>query len=256
VELESRVYKLVIAGDGGIGKTTLTKVFCNNEYLDQIMTIGVDLHSKVAYLKGVKQDLQIWDLSGQTQFRFMLEDFVRMANGVILGFDCTNVQSFLNLLEWFELIRSIEPDAPIYLIATKRDRDYHLALNAERAMQFVSDHKLLGFSETSAKDYLNVDIPFRRLFEHINQLPVNSSALVFKGEEQERFIHTPFTPLKALNATKTEPVTSLEALNQSKAAQQLPSNLCPHCKTPLRASQIKLKQSGKKILCHNCLNLV
>lgn len=244
----SKVLKFVIAGDGAVGKTTLTKVFCNNKYIDQIMTLGVDLHSKEAVINDTRHTLQIWDLSGQVQFRFMLEDFVRLANGVIIAFDASRESSFQNLPTWVDLIRSVEPDAPTILIATKIDLGYHPNLNRDLAMSFMRSHNLIGFVETSAKQHSNVDVPFRRLLEYHNKLKPDTVSIVFEGEEQRQFFRTeppspapPPTPEQNLQQTPQVPV-------------QL--NVCPYCATPLRSSQIKLKQTGKRVLCQNCLELI
>ena len=64
------------------------------------MTIGIDIHSKDVILDGHKIALQIWDISGQEQFKFLISDFVIGANGVILAYDRTRPESFVNLDYW------------------------------------------------------------------------------------------------------------------------------------------------------------
>ena len=54
----AKIFKVAIVGDGGVGKTTLTKVFCDNPYVDQIMTIGIDVHVKTAVVNGYPQTLK------------------------------------------------------------------------------------------------------------------------------------------------------------------------------------------------------
>ena len=188
-----RVLKLVIIGDGGVGKTTLTKVFCENTYVDQIMTIGIDIHTKESVVNGQKTTLQIWDISGQSQFKFLLSDFIRSANGVVLAFECARKETFLNLDEWIELIRTYEPNVPIFLIATKLDEGYDPALSKETIMEFIKRKNLIGFEETSAKARTNIEVPWKRLIEHFLGFEPDSVPLLFLNPKKQLQPATPAT---------------------------------------------------------------
>ena len=335
-----RVLKLVIIGDGGIGKTTLTKVFCENTYLDQIMTIGIDIHTKESVVNGQKTTLQIWDISGQSQFKFLLSDFIRSANGVVLAFDCSRKLTFLNLDEWIELIRTYEPNVPIFLIATKLDEGYDPALSKETIAEFIQRKNLIGFEETSAKAHMNVEIPWKRLIEHFLGFAPDSVPLIFSPAEKKLQPATSTTPTREapsvkpisplppapkpeipVNPTATpkpiaipltssmssptpsnlpspmsspspvmprpktipKPVDSPSPMSPPSPVMSHPTNLpshadspspgnapatgvesrssnvmmkCPHCNTPFRESQIKLKMEGKQVFCRGCLKLV
>jgi len=264
----SRVLKFVIIGDGGVGKTTLTKVFCTGQFIDQIMTIGIDIHTKDSIVKGERVTLQIWDISGQIQFKFLLPDFIRNANGVILAFDCTSNTSFLNLKEWLQLIRSKEPNAPIFLIATKIDEEYDPILNIDEIRVFKEAQGLIGFEETSAKLNLNVEIPFKRLLEYIYQAKPDEIPISFIGfEERSDYIESKIsipqepdiiTEIAPNTEKSTEDLTN--SLNQPLLKEKLKSNnfitQCPHCNAPLRNSQIKLKADGKEVFCQNCMSII
>ncbi|NVM30907.1 MAG: GTP-binding protein [Candidatus Helarchaeota archaeon] len=253
----SKVLKFVIGGDGGIGKTTLVKSLCTNEFVDQIMTIGVDIHSKDVTVNGTKVNLQVWDLSGQDQFRFLLDSFTHGANGIILGFDCSRPSSFLNLTKWLEIFRSTCSKAPILLIATKLDKGYHLTLSREMAQEYIKTHDLIGFIETSSKEFWNVYTPFRRLLEHHHDLEPDIVPIIFEGEkERPKKEEEPV----ALDATYKEPDT-LDATNLTVEYQKVSNSsnaitCCPQCNTPLRDSQIKLKKARINVTCHNCLILI
>jgi small GTP-binding protein len=163
-----RVYKIIVAGDGGIGKTTLLKKFCDGEYKEnQRLTIGMSIFVKLAKIDSKKVSLQIWDFGGQNQFRFLLNTYVSGAIGAILGFDMKRRKSFLDLKKWIELLRSFNPNIPIVLIATKNDLGYHPTLSPEAAKNFVRANDLLTFTETSSKENYNVEKPFKLLLKHI-----------------------------------------------------------------------------------------
>jgi small GTP-binding protein len=250
----ARVLKVVIIGTGGIGKTTLTKVFCNNEYIDQIMTIGIDIHTKYAMWGGKKIILQIWDISGQNQFKFLLPDFIRRANAAILGYDRTRLSSFQDLDYWLETLRQHEPTIPIFLISTKADREYHPSVSPEMGEQYTLTHNLIGFAETSAKDHYNVDVAFRKLVEHFLRIRGSSPPLIFLG---------PTGQPDPISASQSAPI--LNTSNNSEISAPIPSAMdretsffteCPHCATPLRETQIKLQMNGTRILCQNCFQYI
>ncbi|MHA1265810.1 MAG: Rab family GTPase [Candidatus Helarchaeota archaeon] len=256
---DTKVLKMVIVGSGGIGKTTLTKVFCDNEYVDQIMTIGIDIHTKEALLWGEKKIvLQIWDISGQGQFRFLFPDFVKSANGAILAFDRTSPASFRELSEWLSLLRTHEPGIPVFLIATKADLEYADALNQEMARQFAITHQLVGFEETSAKLPLNVDVPFRRLLEYHHRIEFGSDAIIFLGPTVEPEVPTTTMkeepPVIEVSHDSGSQVISREVKFHAHS-NTIPSR-CPNCQEPLRESQIKLLRNGTRVLCQYCFHYI
>ncbi len=163
-----KVYKILIAGDGGIGKTTLLKILCYNQYFgSQKITIGNEIFLKKGKIKGKDVFFQIWDLSGQERFRFLLDGFIKGAVGAILGFDVRRRQSFINLKKWLGMLRDQNSEMPIILIGTKKDIGYHPTLRPEMAKEFIKQHDLKGFVEVSSKDNLNVELPFRLLVKEI-----------------------------------------------------------------------------------------
>ena len=63
-------YKVVLAGEGAVGKTTLINRFVTGSFsTDYKATIGVQIFSKKLFIKGQEINLQIWDIAGQTLFR-------------------------------------------------------------------------------------------------------------------------------------------------------------------------------------------
>lgn len=84
------VYKLVVAGEGGVGKTTLIIRYCEGIFKhDTRTTVGVGFASKEVQLHGESIKLQIWDFGGEERFRFILPAYCKGANAAILAFDST-----------------------------------------------------------------------------------------------------------------------------------------------------------------------
>lgn len=174
----------MIAGDGGVGKTTLMKVFCDQEYMDQMITIGIDIHSKIAIVNDDEYYLQIWDFSGQEQFRFLMNSFVQGSYGAILAFECSRYTSFINLPQWINILRSENSELPIFLIATKVDKAYHPLIKHNMISEIIEKYNLVGFEETSSKNEINIHIPFKKILENIFGLIPKKSEIIFKNKEK------------------------------------------------------------------------
>ncbi len=250
-DIRPEVFKIIIGGDGGIGKTTLLKVICGEEFANQNMTIGFEIYSKKVFFNGSKLVLQIWDLSGQDHFRFLLPDYFKGAHGVVLGFDMSRRSSFLNLRTWMSILMSKCPDAPVILIATKSDLGYHPTLNHMMAEEFVEKFKLVEFIEVSSKNSLNLDKPFTRLVEIIKGLPPGATKITFRTpEEIAGTCEIAKSPLPEISKSIEETSEPLESQTTNQSSH------CPYCNNPLSESQIRLIQADKRVLCQNCYKMI
>ena len=109
--------KILMLGDGGIGKTTLVTRVATGEVSDGKLTILLDNHCITQFGEG----LSIFDFGGQKQFRLLLEDdptILRGASCILLCFDLSRFTTFKNLFYWLEIIRN-SPRVPIILVGTK-----------------------------------------------------------------------------------------------------------------------------------------
>ncbi|KRZ14660.1 Ras and EF-hand domain-containing -like protein [Trichinella zimbabwensis] len=95
-----RVFKVVVAGDSGVGKTCFLDRLCNNRFNPGIRsTIGIDFHMKILKVEDQLIALQLWDTAGQERFRSITKQYFRKADAVILMFDLVSVSSFTSVLE-------------------------------------------------------------------------------------------------------------------------------------------------------------
>jgi len=142
--VRKNAFKIVVAGDGAVGKTTVGKrisgKFNINENLT--MTPGVDFHNlKIQSYETI--DCQIWDLGGQEQFRYFQDDFFNSATVVVLVFAANMFHSFMNLKSWVSLI-SKELLEKTYLIANKIDAD-NRSVPKEKGLEFANKHNMTYF---------------------------------------------------------------------------------------------------------------
>jgi len=117
------IYKIIVAGEGGVGKTTLINRYATGTFdVDTRMTIGVGF---LVFETNGKLDetikLQVWDFGGEQRFRFLLPTYCNGAQGVILAFDLTSISTLLNLYDWIKLIKERTKNPVVLLIGTKND---------------------------------------------------------------------------------------------------------------------------------------
>ncbi|MBY9019015.1 MAG: GTP-binding protein, partial [Candidatus Lokiarchaeota archaeon] len=83
------IYKILVVGDGGIGKSTMIQRLITGKYIEQKITIGTDLASWSIEIGNLVIKLQIWDFAGERRFRFFLPNYSRGADGCLLCYDIT-----------------------------------------------------------------------------------------------------------------------------------------------------------------------
>ncbi|KAJ3596441.1 hypothetical protein NHX12_002848 [Muraenolepis orangiensis] len=156
----SPIYRLVLAGDAGSGKSSFLLRLTLNEFKgDMQTTLGVDFQMKKMLVDGERTTLQIWDTAGQERFRCIARSYFRKANGVLLLYDVTSESSYLNVRAWVEQIQeSTDGQIPMCIIGNKVDlRDEHPegCVTTAHGEKLASAYGAL-FCETSAKEGTNV----------------------------------------------------------------------------------------------------
>ncbi|KAB5574988.1 hypothetical protein PHYPO_G00215500 [Pangasianodon hypophthalmus] len=155
------MYRLVLAGDAGSGKSSFLLRLSLNEFRGEMQTtLGVDFQMKKMLVDGEKTNLQIWDTAGQERFRSIARSYFRKAHGVLLLYDVTSENSFLNVREWIEQIQeSTDGSVPLCLIGNKVDlrvvRGVESCVSPAHGEKLARTYNAL-FCETSAKEGTNV----------------------------------------------------------------------------------------------------
>lgn len=115
-------YKVVVAGDGAVGKTSLIRRFATGQFEEsRVMTIGVDFQTQVVKLNERKVKLSIWDVAGQERFGSFRQGFYRGARAVALVYDLTRPESLDNLAKWRKEIIDITPKVSMLVVGNKSD---------------------------------------------------------------------------------------------------------------------------------------
>jgi small GTP-binding protein len=160
-------FKIIIFGDAGCGKTTLTQRFLTNLFVsDQTMTIGVDFEVKSLSVDEQKVKLQIWDFGGEERFRFLLPTYVRGARGGLFLYDITNYSSIAHIDDWLSVIKKeIRADDlfPIIVVGGKVDLVENREVSSADGIKIARSRNVDGFIETSSKTGENVEKTFEAL---------------------------------------------------------------------------------------------
>ena len=164
------IYKIIVGGDGGVGKTTLTQRFLTGEFMaDTKMTLGVGFFVHKVSIKDEEVTLQIWDLGGQEQFQSMgvFDRYVQGVNGGILVFDLTHMKSFLSLSKWKELISNNSENVPLILVGTKADLVDEVKITENMIKELIDELKITNYIETSSLTGKNVENVFQKIANEI-----------------------------------------------------------------------------------------
>ena len=161
------LFKLLLIGDSGVGKSCLLLRFADDTYTESyISTIGVDFKIRNVEQDGKNIKLQIWDTAGQERFRTITSSYYRGAHGIIIVYDVTDPESFNNVKVWLSEIDKFASDnVKKLLVGNKCDRKDRQVDTA--ATKEFADSIGIAFLETSAKDSTNVDAAFMKMTAEI-----------------------------------------------------------------------------------------
>lgn len=154
------LFKLLLIGDSGVGKSCLLLRFADDSYLDSyISTIGVDFKIRTVEQDGKTIKLQIWDTAGQERFRTITSSYYRGAHGIIIVYDVSEQESFNNVKQWLsEIDRYASENVNKLLVGNKCDLTNRV-VSYDTGKAFA-DEMGIPFMETSAKDATNVEAAF------------------------------------------------------------------------------------------------
>ena len=153
------ILNLITLGNSTVGKTCFIYKYVYNKFRSRINnTIGVDYLSKNMKLSsGQTIKLNFQDTAGQERYRSISFNLVKMADGILLMYDITNIKTFEAITEWVESIKDIKGnDFPIILIGNKCDLEKQRKVAKEDGEKEAKDNGFLFF-ETSCKDNINIE---------------------------------------------------------------------------------------------------
>ncbi|KAI1241601.1 Ras-related protein Rab-9A, partial [Lamprotornis superbus] len=169
---KSSLLKVILLGDGGVGKSSLMNRYVTNKFDAQLFhTIGVEFLNKELEVDGHFVTMQIWDTAGQERFRSLRTPFYRGSDCCLLTFSVDDSQSFQNLSNWkkeFIYYADVkEPESfPFVILGNKVDIDER-QVSTEEAQDWCRNNGNHPYFETSAKDATNVAAAFEEAVRRV-----------------------------------------------------------------------------------------
>jgi small GTP-binding protein len=167
---EERNYqkKIVLIGDGEVGKTSLIRRLVVDIFDDKyITTIGTKITAKDMQIRIdnelVHLKFQIWDILGQKGYTNLYHSSFRGAHGIFFVADITRKETFNSLRKyWIPQVKEIIGIVPFIILANKSDLIDSTEINEKELEEFVSQYEV-PFYLTSAKSGENVNNAFNKL---------------------------------------------------------------------------------------------
>ncbi|CAK7269394.1 RAS2 protein [Sporothrix epigloea] len=173
------LYKLVVLGDGGVGKTALTIQLCLQHFVETYDPTIEDSYRKQVVIDGQSCMLEVLDTAGQEEYTALRDQWIRDGEGFVLVYSISSRSSFSRIKRFHHQIQRVKESTasspsyagspiaaansqapvPVMLVGNKSDRV------TEREVSTQEGHALareLGceFVEASAKNCINVEKAF------------------------------------------------------------------------------------------------
>lgn len=148
----SNSFKVVLLGEGAVGKTSLVLRYVENKFNDKhVTTLQASFLNKKLNIGGKRVNLAIWDTAGQERFHALGPIYYRDSNGAILVYDITDEDSFKKVQNWVkELRRMLGNDIALCIAGNKTDMEKERHVPVEEAEAYAASVGARHF-HTSAK---------------------------------------------------------------------------------------------------------
>ena len=181
------LFKIVMIGDSGVGKSNLLSRFTRNEFtIECLSTIGVEFATKSVAVDSKNIKAQIWDTAGQERFCAISNVYYRRAVGALLVYDITDSQTYENVTNWLKDLKDhADGNIVVMLVGNKSDLKHLRAVPIETAQQFAESNQM-SFIETSALNSTNVEEAFTSVVKEIYHLVYDQCIPMSPIDEIER----------------------------------------------------------------------
>lgn len=155
---QPKKFKLVLIGDGGVGKTVLTKRHKTGGFeMKYIATMGVEVSRLRFHTSAGEVTFNIWDTAGQEKFGGLSDGYYIDADAAIIVFDLTANCTYKSVPEYYEKFKLKNPNAPVVLCGNKVDCKYRKVQPED-----ITFHRQVNiqYYDISVKSNYNFEKPF------------------------------------------------------------------------------------------------
>eukprot|EP00035_Acanthoeca_spectabilis_P026658 m.463661 g.463661 ORF g.463661 m.463661 type:complete len:298 (+) comp23129_c0_seq1:148-1041(+) len=164
-----QIYKVLVLGDSGVGKTALMERFAFGSFERPYRTtIDIGFRSRNVDFNGFAVRFQIWDTVGQERFlQYISPGYFRNAKCALLAYDITSQESLSNVCQWHaQVVNRVSSDTAMTLVGTKSDLEDQRTVSREEAETLAEALGIPHF-ETSSKDDMDVSEAFMSLLNRV-----------------------------------------------------------------------------------------
>ena len=227
--------KVIVIGNGGVGKSSLALRFAKNVYSGEyIKTVGVEFLQKKKFIKSVDKEVQfhVWDTAGQENFDAITKKYYRGAQVAIFVFSVIDRESFTSIGKWKEKVTDIcDASIPMILVMNKIDvEEKDKVVTDDEAVRLAAAVEMFLF-RTSVKDNIKINEIFdMAAYEYFNKglnkkvnyvQDVNDVA---KGNKEEN--------VKEMNLKKKAEPTNIDSMKKKDKEEGFKINAIPNKSDP------------------------
>ncbi len=174
--MRAPIFKTVMIGEGGVGKTSITLRYTEDRFdEDMMLTIGANFATKKLEINGSALSLMIWDLGGQPRFRDVVGDYFRGTKVALAVCDVSRSYSLERLTDWVDRLKESAPECELVIVGNKADERIEGS--------GVSFDEGLAFAEKYGTRYVEVSA---KTGEGINELFENIASNLVKNHLERK----------------------------------------------------------------------
>lgn len=164
------IYKIIIIGDSGVGKSNILSMYLRNEFKqDSKSTVGVEFGAKKLTINNTTIKAQIWDTAGQERYRSITSTYYKGSKGCFIVYDITQNSTFESVDRWYnEMRKTADPNISIILVGNKCDLDSQRQVSKEAGEEKAKTLNM-PFFETSALANIQIEKVFNSMIEDIHE---------------------------------------------------------------------------------------
>ena len=168
-----------------VGKTSILQRYIQGKFIKiEERTINSATFKKVISINNITFELNIWDTAGEEKYHALAPIFYRGADGAVITFDFTRIETFEKAGKWFKELNDFAENNPTIILVGNKTDLVNKCISNDDARELAKKYNGL-FLEVSALSGLNINEIFSTLALEIYH---NKMKNVKKKKKQNKII--------------------------------------------------------------------
>ena len=162
--------KIVILGDGGVGKSCITIQLTQNIFVSEYDPTVENSYRKQVVVDDEPMMLDILDTAGQEDYSILRDQYIRTGQGFLIVYSITSAVTFKGVPDLRQKILGVkdEEEYPMILVGNKCDLEKERTVTVAEGQELAKSFSI-PFFETSAKARINIEECFYELVREIRR---------------------------------------------------------------------------------------